>query len=372
MHNSIQVGILGCGNISAAYMRMAAFFKDYKVVACADLNSAVAKARAAEFELRALSIEALLADPEIDLIVNLTIPAAHFSVSKSILEAGKHVYSEKPYVLSVAEGKELAALAQAKGLRIGSSPDTFLGASHQLARSLIDSGELGEITSGTAHVMSHGMEDWHPNPDFFYQPGAGPVLDLGPYYMTNLVQLIGPIVSVSAMSSTPQKVRTIANGDRTGETIPVDTPITVHALLQFKSGAIISYGTSWDVHSSEHNNMELYGEKGSMYVPDPNFFAGELRTTDAGDAPVTRNWQHPFNEINDDGQANYRGVGLAEMALAIKEQRPHRCNNDLALHVIDIMTAILPAAATGSVIKLSTKCEQPAPLSPEQAQALIA
>ena len=372
MSNPIQVGILGCGNISAAYMRMASFFKDYKVVACADLNSAFAEARASEFSLRALSIDALLADPEIDLIVNLTIPAAHFSVSKSILEAGKHVYSEKPYVLSVAEGKELAALAQSKGLRIGSSPDTFLGASHQLARSLLDSGELGEITSGTAHVMNHGMDHWHPNPDFFYQPGAGPVLDLGPYYITNLVQLIGPVVSVSAMSSTPQKARTIANGDRTGQTVPVDTPTTVHALLKFKSGAIISYGTSWDVLSSEHNNMELYGEKGSMYVPDPNFFAGELRTGDTTQAPITRAWQHPFNEINDKGHANYRGVGLAEMAVAISEERPHRCSNDLALHVVDVMTSILHSAETGLVIELTTSCEKPAPLSPEQAQALIA
>jgi len=372
MSNAIQVGIIGCGNISAAYMRMGSYFKDYQVIACADLNMDFARARAAEFDLRAISVDQLLADSAIDIIVNLTIPAAHYQVSKAILEAGKHVYSEKPYVLSVAEGTELAALAQSKGLRIGSSPDTFLGASHQLARALVEAGEIGKITSGTAHVMSHGMEHWHPNPDFFYQPGAGPVLDLGPYYISNLVQLIGPIESVSAMSATPRTSRTISNGDRSGESVAVNTPTTIHALLKFKSGTIISYGTSWDVYSNEHNNMELYGAKGTMYVPDPNFFGGDLRITDGSQTPVIRDWPHPFNQVNDNGQANYRGVGLAEMSQAIKDERPHRCNNDLALHVVDVMTAILESGESGQAVQLTTSCEKPQPMSAAQAGALIA
>lgn len=371
MATTTKVGIIGCGNIAAAYMRMASFFKHYAVVACADLNPDAANARAAEFGLRAETIDGLLAADDIGIVVNLTIPAAHFAVSKSILTAGKHVYSEKPYVLSVSEGRELAALAEAKGLRIGSAPDTFLGASHQQARALIDAGAIGKVTSGTAHVMSSGMEDWHPNPDFFFQPGAGPVLDLGPYYISNLVQLVGPVASVSAMTSTPQTSRTIGNGPREGEKVPVDTPTTVHALLRFRSGAVISYGTSWDVCASEHNNMEIYGEKGTLYVPDPNFFGGELRLNKGEGAEVPEAWSHPFAVPNDEGEANYRGAGLAEMALAIREERPHRCNDSLALHVVEVMTAILRSGETGLVQTILSSCERPAALSPADARGLI-
>lgn len=203
MARKLGVGVIGCGNISAAYMRLAPHFRGIEMRACADVNPDAAKARAEEFGLRQESVDGLLAADDIDIVVNLTIPAAHYEISKRGIDAGKHVYSEKPFVLSVEEGKALAALAKEKGVRLGSAPDTFLGGAHQLARHLIDSGAIGKVVSGTCHVMSHGMEHWHPNPDFFFKPGAGPVLDVGPYYVTNLIQLVGPVKRVCALASTP-------------------------------------------------------------------------------------------------------------------------------------------------------------------------
>ena len=196
MAKKLGVGVIGCGNISTAYFRLAPLFKGIEMRACADINMDAAKARAKEFGLRAETVDELLAAKDIDIVVNLTIPAVHYEVSRQVLDAGKHVYSEKPFVLSVKEGLDLKKRAEKNGLRIGSAPDTFLGGAHQLARHLIDNGKLGKITSGTCYVMSHGMEHWHPNPDFFFQPGAGPVLDIGPYYVANLIQLIGPVKRV--------------------------------------------------------------------------------------------------------------------------------------------------------------------------------
>ncbi len=369
MAEPLRFGIIGCGNISAAYMRLAPLFNSIDCVACADLDPAAAQARAEEFNLRADTVEGLLAADDIDIIVNLTIPAAHFGVSKAAVQAGKHVYSEKPFVLSLAEGEALLQLAAQHGVRVGSAPDTFLGGAHQQARQLIDSGAIGKVTSGTAHVMGNGMESWHPNPDFFFQPGAGPILDIGPYYITNLVQLIGPVARVMAMSATPHSQRTIGNGPREGETVPVETPTTIHALLAFENGAIITLGTSWDVQQHGHANMELYGEQGTLHVPDPNFFGGTLRLGEDTMPP----FDHPFGIPNEgDGTtANYRTAGLADMAAAIQTGRPHRCSHALALHVVDVMTSILKAGETGAAVALSTTCERPEALSAAAASALM-
>jgi predicted dehydrogenase len=373
----LRVGVVGCGNISTAYFRLAPLFKGVRVVACADLKAELAAAQAKAFGLRAMSVDELLAAKDIDIVVNLTIPAAHYAISKAALDAGKHVYSEKPFVLSLKEGLDLKKRAEKKGLRIGSAPDTFLGGAGQQARALVDSGRIGKITSGVCHVMNHGMEHWHPNPDFFYAVGGGPILDLGPYYISSLVQLAGPVKRVGALTSIPQAKRTIANGPRNGQTVPVETPTTIHALLHFESGAVVTLNASWDVWAHGHAPIELYGEDGTLYVPDPNFFGGTVGLT-AKDKPLKKlpPWKHPLGVPNQDSPrgplANYRTVGLADMALGILEDRPHRCSLDFALHAIEIMTAILQSGETGKFVTLSTTCERPAALDAASARRMLA
>ena len=369
----LGVGIIGCGNISTSYLKLAPLFKSLDVKAVADINMDTARARAAEFGVRAETVADLLTADDIDVIVNLTIPGVHFAVTKQILEAGKHAYSEKPLVLSLEEGKELRDLAAAKGLRIGSAPDTFLGGSHQLARAQIDAGKVGKIIGGTCHVMGHGMEAWHPNPDFFFQPGGGPVLDMGPYYITNLIQLMGPVKSVTALTTATFATRTIGNGDRIGETLPVETPTNIQALLEFENGATVTLGASWDVWAHRHGHMELYGENGSIFLPDPNFFGGDVEISGENKEITTvAPWDHPFSIANQEEKANYRCAGLADMATAIAEGRPHRCNIDVALHAVDVMTSILKAGSERRFVDMTTTCERPAALSPDEARALLA
>ncbi len=368
----LGVGIIGCGNISTTYCRLAPLFKSLDLRAVADINMDAARARADEYGLRAETVDDLLKASDIDVIVNLTIPDVHFAVTKRILEAGKHAYSEKPLVLTLEEGEILRDLAAAKGLRVGSAPDTFLGGVHQQARAAMDAGDVGKIIGGTCHVMSHGMEAWHPNPDFFFQPGGGPVLDLGPYYLSNLIQLIGPVKTVAALATATFPTRTIGNCAREGETVPVDTPTNIHALLEFANGATVTLGASWDVWSHRHANMELYGETGSLFVPDPNFFGGKLEIGKPGaEIAELSAWDHPFGVPNQDTRANYRCAGLADMASAIDEGRAHRCNIDLAVHAVDVMTSILKAGEEKRFINLTTTCERPAALSPSEAKALL-
>lgn len=376
MARRLGVGIVGCGNISTTYFSLAPLFRGIEIVACADINPQAAEARAKEYGVRASTVDDLLAAADVDIVVNLTIPAVHYAVSKAALKAGKHVYSEKPFVLDVDDGLDLKKRADKKGLRVGSAPDTFLGGSHQLARRLIDSGKLGRITSGTCHVMSHGMEDWHPNPDFFFQPGGGPILDLGPYYIANLVQLIGPVKRVAALATIPAKERTIGSLPRRGEKIPVTTPTTIHALLDFENGAAITFSSSWDVWQNGHAPMELYGEEGSIHLPDPNFFGGDVRFTRRSQTAKPPKWDHPFsvaNQKHDHGmEANYRAAGLADMALGILQGRPSRCSLDFALHVVEVMTAILKSGRKGKFVEMKTHCERPAPLGPAEARKLLA
>jgi len=372
------VGIMGAGNISAAYLRLAPLFRNLEVRAVADILPAAAEKRAEEFGVRAQTPDELLKNSEVDVIVNLTIPATHFSVSRDILSAGKHAYSEKPFVLSVEEGIQLKALADEHGLRVGSAPDTFLGGAHQQARSIIDSGKVGRIASGTMHVMSRGMEHWHPNPDFFFQPGGGPILDMGPYYITDLISLIGPIKRVTAFTGMARTEREVtAEGPLKGSFVKVGTPTTIHAILEFHNGALVTLGASWDVSSHGHHNIELYGTEGSVYVPDPNFFNGDVVITDrAGTKEKVAPWDHPFGVANQDldkpmPRANYRNAGLSDMLDGIESGRPARCGLDVALHAVDVMTSILKSGETGQVITLATTCERPAAFGPDDARALL-
>lgn len=371
------IGIIGAGNISAAYLRLAPLFRGLEVRAVADVNHAAAGARAKEFGVGALPVDDLLAAKDIDIVVNLTVPEAHYPVTRRILESGKHAYSEKPFVLTPEQGEDLRAICKARGLRIGSAPDTFLGGAHQAARAAIDEGRVGKVVAGTAHVLNHGMEHWHPNPGFFFLPGAGPMLDLGPYYVTNLIQLLGPVRRVGALATAPFPDRPVtAAGPMQGKTVPVRTPTNIHALLDFHSGATITLSTSWDVWAHRHAHMELYGSEGSLYVPDPNFFGGTVEATGRGPAATALDTaSHPFgipNEEHPQGMvANYRTAGLADMAIAIEEGRPHRCSMELALHAVDVMTACLKSGETGQFVTLTTTCERPAALSAEEARALL-
>ncbi|TAY17452.1 Gfo/Idh/MocA family oxidoreductase [Rhizobium leguminosarum] len=376
MTRELGVGIIGCGNISTTYFSLAPLFKGLKVLACADINAPAAEARAKEYGVKAQTIDELLVNDEIDVVVNLTIPDAHFRVSKAILEAGKHVYSEKPLVLSLEEGEELRRIAKQKNLAVGCAPDTFLGGAHQLARKFIDDGGIGRVTSGACYVMSPGMEMWHPNPDFFFLPGGGPILDLGPYYIANLINLIGPVKRVGGMTSMASPTRTITSEPRNGEIIPVKTPTTIQALLEFVNGATVTLTASWDVWSHRHANMELYGTDGSLYVPDPNFFGGVVEASgrDKDIKPLDA-WEHPFGKINQENpngaRANYRTAGLADMVMSLIEGRDARCSLDRTLHGVDVMTSILKSGEEGRFIDLTTTCTQPAALGIEEAQALL-
>lgn len=373
--SDLNVGIIGCGNISSAYLELAPRFVGYTIVACADINSSLAEAQATQFGCRAMSVDDLLADETIHLVVNLTIPAAHYEVSSAILTAGKHVYSEKPFVLSVQEGLALKALADKNNVRIGSAPDTFLGGSHQRARECVDADMIGRVVGGSCYFQTHGMENWHPNPDFFYQLGGGPVLDMGAYYISNLIQLLGPVKQVVAMASKPFSQRTISSEPRAGEVIPVDVQTTINSIIEFEQGAQITFGASWDVWASEHNLIELHGTKRSMFVPDPNHFGGNVRVTDGTNEqvlePLATLGSLNYTDVNGAMKANYRGIGLADMAVAILEDRIHRCNGELALHVIDTLMSILASAESGRFEEIKTSCEQPAAMPDSVADTLV-
>ncbi|MBO1075199.1 Gfo/Idh/MocA family protein [Roseomonas marmotae] len=355
---AVKVGLIGCGNISAAYLRAAPLFPELRIAACADLNESQARARAEEFGLRAVTVDALLDDPEIEIVLNLTTPQAHVPVGLDALAHGKHVHAEKPLAPTVAEGRRLIEAARRAGLRVGSAPDTFLGGAHQTARKLIDDGAIGKPLSGTAFMQNHGHEHWHPAPDFYYAPGGGPMLDMGPYYITGLVNLLGPVAKVTGSATRGFEERTIGSGPRQGEVVRVETATHVAGLLHFASGAVVSVTTSFDVWQHRHGNMEIYGSTGSLVVPDPNRFGGTVSLA-RGREP----WQDmPLSHGFADG--NFRILGLADMARAIRIGRPHRCNGDLAFHVLEVMEAFQRSSDAGRTVEVESRCERPAPLPP--------
>ena len=278
----VGIGIIGCGNISSAYLTAARNFPVLDIRAVADLDLAAAQRRGEEFAVPAATIAELLADPAIEIVVNLTIPNAHVAVSHDILKAGKHSYSEKPLGVAFAEAAGLAEEAERRGLRLGCAPDTFLGGSHQTAREVLDGGRLGTPIGGTAFFMCPGHERWHPNPDFYYKIGGGPVLDMAPYYVTDLVNLLGPVARVAAMAPKPRPLRTITSEPRSGETIEVEVPTHVSGSLEFQSGAVVAITMSFDVPGHRHLPLEIYGTEGSLIVPDPNWFGGEVVVSPQG------------------------------------------------------------------------------------------
>ncbi len=379
---ALGVGVIGTGVIAGVYMQNMPLFEGIELRACADIRPEAAAAQAAKYNTEARSVDALLASPDIDLVLNLTVPNAHYAISHEAVSAGKHVFSEKPLCAGLADGRKLVAEAEHRGVRLGCAPDTFLGGGGRLARRMIDEGKIGHVLAGSAFLMSRGMEHWHPDPEFFFKPGGGPILDLGPYYIGALVNLLGPITKVHALTSIglPERVVTTA-GPRTGDRIKVETPTTVMALLQFAAGAQISLAMSWDVHRHSHPGIELYGSDGSMRVPDPNFFGGTVEFTEgAGDWQGADssgmvfgkpNWRSPNWPATRADQANYRCLGIAELARSISHGTPHRSSGKLALHVLEAMYAILQSGESGSPVDVGSPIDRPAEMPEAEAFLLM-
>jgi predicted dehydrogenase len=372
----LGIGVIGCGNIAATYLRNAALFPGVEIRACADLSAEAAARRAAEFGIRAASIDALLASDDIDLVLNLTVPNAHFDVSMAALSAGKHVFTEKPLAATAALGRQLVEEARRRGLSIGSAPDTFLGAAGRLARRLIDDGAIGKVVTGSAFMMTRGMEHWHPSPQFYYQPGGGPVLDMGPYYVTMLVNLLGPARRIMAMNTTGEPERLItAPGPTSGTRFRVGTPTTVTALIEFASGATVVAGMSWDVFRHNNHPIELHGTEGSLSLPDPDTFGGKVAISRRGaeweEHETAANLHGRFNWPYDaPDRANYRMLGLADLAAALEHGRPARASGALALHVLEVLEGMLDASLSGTAVHLPERNVRPSPLSEAEAEVL--
>lgn len=339
----MKIGIAGCGNISGVYLENLRRFAGMEVVACADLDLERARKKAARYGVPvACSVEELLDDPAVDLILNLTPPRSHAAVSLAALEAGKHVYSEKPLAVDPEEGRRILSLAKRKNLRVGCAPDTFFGAGLSTGRRLLQEGAIGRPVGATAFMMSRGPERWHPNPAFFYEKGGGPLFDMGPYYLTALVILLGPVRRVTGSASISFPVREAIGPGNKPRRFPVHVPTHVAGVLDFAGGAVGTIITSFDVWGSTLPHMEIYGEEGTLVLPDPNRFDGVIRLRGKDD----RDWR----EIPSEGayRENSRGIGLADMIRAIRENRPHRASGELALHVLDIIHEMHQSSRTGA------------------------
>lgn len=355
--DKVKVGIIGCGNISGAYFSTNRNFSFFDITACADLDLDRAKARAQEFNIaRACTPEELLADEEIGFVISLTIPQAHGPVMLAGVRAGKSVYTEKPFTVTREEARQVLAEARERGVRVGSAPDTFLGGGHQTCRKIIDEGWIGTPVAATAFMMGRGHEHWHPSPEFYYKKGGGPMFDMGPYYITALVNMLGPVRRATGSARITRAQRTISSQPLAGTVMDVEVPTHAAGVLDFESGAIATLIMSFDVTSHGLPNIEIYGSEGTLRVPDPNGFGGPIKlkrhdSEEWTDVPIL------FPYV---GAA--RGVGMADMALAMRSGREHRANGELAYHVLDVMHAVHDASEEGRHIELASTCARPAPL----------
>ena len=351
----MKIGIVGCGNISDIYLKnLTGVFSNVSVYACADLDAAKAENAAKTYGVpHVMTLEEMLACDRIDLILNLTTPKGHYAISKRALCSGKHVYSEKPLALTYAEGKELCQIAAEKGLYIGCAPDTFLGAGIQTCAQLMKSGEIGRPIAATAFMMCHGHENWHPNPAFYYEIGGGPLFDMGPYYITALVRLLGGAASVMAYATKGFAERTVTSEPHKGQKIQVQVDTHVAGLIRFQNGAIATLVMSFDVWKHSMPYIEIYGTDGSLLMPDPNTFGGSVRLA-TKDAPGDRDVPlvSPYDQ-------NARGIGLSETVLAIAEGRINNASGALALHVLEIMECLIKSAHTGEQVLLESSPSAP-------------
>jgi predicted dehydrogenase len=352
----MRIGIIGCGNISQIYLTNGKTFNDIELVACADINMAAAQAKATEHNIKAMTVDELIKSPEIDMVINLTIPKAHAEINLKVLNAGKHVHCEKPLAISLEDGKKIVDLAKKKGLKVGCAPDTFLGAGLQTCRKIIDDGWIGKPFGGSAVMMGRGPEAWHPNPFFFYEKGGGPMFDIGPYYMTALVHLLGSVKSVCAYTKVTFPERVAGCKEHFGKKIKVEIPTHYSGSLEFHNGAIVNVMISFDVFKHGHSPIEIYGSEGSLMVPDPNSFGGPVKIFRAG----SENWSESV--LTHRYAKNSRIIGAADIACAVKSGRPHRASGDLAYHVLEIMHSFELSSKARKHIDLKSKCAQPAPL----------
>ena len=351
----MKVGVMGCGVISRAYVENASAFDSYELVACADLDRAQAEALAKASGLAVAGVDELIGDPSIDVILNLTPPLAHAAITSRSLAAGKHVYTEKPLATDDAEAEALAREADRLGLRIGCAPDIFLGSAYQAGRAAIDDGAIGETLSVSAAMLVGGQETWHPNPDIFYTDGAGPLFDMGPYYLTAIVALLGPIARVAGFASTPTHERTIEIGPRLGERFVATTPTHTTAAMQLVSGVTANLVASFEARGQYICDIAIHGSEGVLLLPDPNAFGGPVRLKRGRGG-----WEDvPYVSR---GGADARGIGLHDMVEAIAAGQPHRAAGQLGAHVVEVARGILLAAAEGRVVEIASRAGQPEPL----------
>lgn len=350
----MQIGIIGCGVISDIYLtNLVGKYPHLIVKGCADLMMERAEAQATKYGITAMTVDEMMVDTSIALILNLTIPRAHKAIALQALHAGKHVYGEKPLATNLADGLEIVALAKEKGLMVGSAPDTFLGAGLQTVRKLIDDGWIGTPVAATAFMMCHGHESWHPDPAFYYDIGGGPMYDMGPYYLTALVSLLGPVTAVSGSAKTTWKERVITSSPKKGQVMPVVVPTHVSGILNFESGAVASIIMSFDVWSHQLPRIEIYGSEGTISVPDPNTFGGPVLLKRGAE----KDWHEiPLSHGNHE---NSRGLGVADMVHALQTGGKTKADMSLACHVLEIMHGIHESEEKGLRIPLSTHCERP-------------
>ena len=378
-----NIGLIGCGNIAETYFRAQDYFNNIKFVACADKFPEVSKKCADQYNIKSLTVDEIIHDTNVDVILNLTIPQAHYEISKLALVAGKHVYSEKPMSIKYDEANELVNLAKDNNLYIGNAPDTFLGGGGQVARKFVDDGDIGKVLTGNFIFAFPGVQEFHPNPESWFQSGGGPVIDMGPYFFTTLVNLLGPVKNVRSRGKKFADQREYLVGPKKGKSFNVDISTSVMLDIEFANEAIVQGFISFDVQNHARNHMELYGTKGSLVVPDPNMFGGPvLLSRELGsewqEFSVEDKYLGKTNIINHSGrsneapkQSNYRGVGLSEMIYSIENNIQHRCNGNLALHVLDIIESTIIASETKKEVSLRSTCEQPKPLLEEQIKLLI-
>lgn len=356
MPHKVKVGVVGAGKIFPAYVAGCRAFSILDLDAVADIDTDRAAQQAAEHGVpRSLSVDALLADPQIEIVVNLTVPKVHAAVSLAAIAAGKHVYSEKPLAATRADGQQILQAATEQGVRVGSAPDTFLGGGQQTCRKLIDDGWIGEPVAAVAFMAGHGPESWHPNPDFFYQTGGGPLLDMAPYYLTSLVNLLGPVQRVAGSARASFVERIATSPEHFGRRLPVEVPTHVAALLDFAAGPVATLITSFDVWHASLPRIEIYGSEGSLSVPDPNIFGGVVRVRRAGAA----GWSEV--PLLFDAEVG-RGIGVADLAYAISSGRQQRASDELAFHVLDVMMAVEESSNQGRHVLMESTCARPAPL----------